>query len=129
MPKSVPDDGLQRVHDIVLRYSAGIAQLDQELSHSINRRTLIRRLQMLACGIISGRSAAPHHQRPNIAVFGLTIADLQPQPVEDESGRFFRKLLPFAPYATGGNQRYDNYAFLNAARRIPRVDLARQWHA
>ena len=49
MPKPAPQAEIQRVHDIVLRYPAGIgiARLEQELGSSISRRTLVRRLQML----------------------------------------------------------------------------------
>jgi fido (protein-threonine AMPylation protein) len=49
MPKPALQAEIQRVHDIVLRYPAGIgmARLEQELGSSISRRTLVRRLQML----------------------------------------------------------------------------------
>jgi Fic/DOC family len=49
MPKTVPEPELQRLHDVILRYPAGvgIAKLEEEFHGSISRRTLGRRLQTL----------------------------------------------------------------------------------
>ena len=80
MPKPTLQAELQRVHDIILRYPAGIgiAQLDQELGRSTSRRTLIRRLNiLLQAGQIRRRgvrkgafylsAASTPHSRPQLA--------------------------------------------------------------
>ena len=117
MSKSVLKDELQRVQDIVLRYPAGIgiAQLEQELSHSINRRTLGRRLQIL---LQAGQIRRRGERRGAIYFPAASPPGSQPQ-LADLRGQFETQDGPVEIPLTAAAREVLQYVSRPAATRQP----------
>jgi fido (protein-threonine AMPylation protein) len=117
MPTSNLQAELQRIHDIVLRYPAGvgIAQLDQELGHLFSRRTLVRRLQTM---LLAGQIRRRGERKGALYLSAASVRGSQPY-IEKQPGQFETPDGPVEISLTAAAREILQYVSRPAATRQP----------
>lgn len=117
MPKHSLQAELQRVRDTILRYPAGIgiARLEQELSRSISRRTLVRRLQIL---LEAGQIHRNGERKGALYLPAAHAPGLQPQ-LAEQPGHFDTPDGPVGIPLTTAAREVLQYVSRPAATRQP----------
>ncbi len=117
MPKPALQTEIQRVHDIILRYPAGIgiARLEQELGSSISRRTLVRRLQML----LQARQIRRRGERKGTLYLPAANATASQPQLAEQPGQFESPDGPVEIPLTAAAREVLQYVSRPAATRQP----------